>query len=68
MTDIYVLMQTCFSNSARMVSYRVVSGPVEVVGAVEDAGCLGSCCKVARAVADYGKVYGEGGLGEISTD
>ena len=29
----YVLTQTCFSNSARVVSYRVVSGPTEVVGA-----------------------------------
>jgi hypothetical protein len=61
-------MQTCFSNSARVVSYRVVSGPAEVVGAVEGAGCLYGCCEVARAVADYGKVYGEGGLGEVSTD
>jgi hypothetical protein len=64
----HVLMQTCFSNSARVVSDRAVSGPAEVVGAVEGAGCLRSCCEVARSVADYGKVYGEGGLGEVSTD
>jgi hypothetical protein len=61
-------MQTCFSNSARVVSDCVVSGLAEVVGAVEGAGCLRSYCEVARSVADYGKVYSEGGLGEISTD
>ena len=64
----YVLTQTCFSNSARVVSYRVVSGPTEVVGAVEGAGCLYRYREVARAVTDYGKVYSEGGLGEVSTD
>ena len=64
----YVLTQTCFSNNARVVSYRVVSGPTEVVGAVEGAGSLCSCCKVPRAVAVYGKVYAESGLGEVSTD
>ena len=64
----YVLTQTCFSNSARVVSYRVVSGPAEVVGAVEGAGCLCNYRKVAGAVADYGKVYSEGGLGEVSTN
>jgi hypothetical protein len=61
-------MQTCYSDSARVVSDRVVSGPAEVVGAVEGAGCLRGCCEVARSVADYGKVHGEGGLGELSTD
>ena len=64
----YVLIQTSFSNSARVVSDRVVSGPAEVVGAVEGAGCLCSYREVARAVADYGKVYSKGGLGEVSTD
>ena len=64
----HVLMQTCFSNNARVVSDRMVSWPVEVVGAVEGAGCLRSCCEVARLVADYGKVYSEGGLGEVSTN
>jgi hypothetical protein len=51
-----------------VVSYRVVSGSAEVVGAVEGAGCLCSYREVARAVADYGKVYSEGGLGEVSAD
>lgn len=64
----YVLIQTCFGNSARVVSYRVVSGPSEVVGAVEGASCLCSYREVAGAVADYGKVYSEGGLGEVSTN
>jgi hypothetical protein len=64
----YVLIQTCFGNSARVVSYRVVSGPSEVVGVVEGAGCLCSYREVAGAVADYGKVYSKGGLGEVSTD
>jgi hypothetical protein len=64
----YVLIQTSFSNSARVVSYRVVSEPAEVVSAVEGAGCLCSYREVARAVADYGKVYSKGGLGEVSTD
>ena len=67
MTDFCVLMQACFSNGARVVSYRVVPGPAEVVGTVEDAGSFGSCCEVARPVADYGEVYGEGGLGKVST-
>jgi hypothetical protein len=64
----YVLIQTCFGNSARVVSYSVVSGPAKVVGAVEGAGCLCSCREVAGAVADYGKVYSKGGLGEVSTN
>jgi hypothetical protein len=64
----YVLIQACFSNSARVVSYRVVPGPAEVVGAVEGANCLCSYREAARAVADYGKVYSKGGLGEVSTD
>lgn len=64
----YVLTQTCFSNSARVVSYRLVSGPAEAVDAVEGAGCLCSYREVARAVVDYGKVYSKGGLGEVSTD
>jgi hypothetical protein len=68
MTDIHVLMQTSFGNIARVVSYRVVSGPAEMVGAVESAGRRRSCGEVARVVADYGKVYGKGGLGEVSTD
>ena len=61
-------MQTCFSNNARVVSYRVVSGLAEVVVAMEGAGCLCSYREVARAVADYGKVYSEDGLGEVSTE
>lgn len=59
-------MQPCFSDSAYLVPNGLVSRAIEMVGPVEDSGCVSSCCEIVRTIAIDGKIYCEEGLGGLS--